>query len=196
MIARANHLLFGREEAKTTVLAYLKGCKSKDAKFFEPNSRKYSLLGVSGVKGIGKTELLAQICTKWAQEALGPKTKTLFVSYSGGGKAAPYCQQSAQFPADWVDSVGHLLLVSCGVALAKAKTFCFDDAIAYIRSQMDCEDEDTLVVCVDEIIELDLVNRQIYDGSKMTVAQSIMSRLHAEARRCRRQAHVCLHRYP
>ena len=172
--ARPEHLLFGREEAKEIVLSYLRGCRDKTDNCFD--ARKYSMLGASGVKGIGKSEILWQICERWAKEALGEKTKTLYVTYNGGGMAGEYCKDYEQFPLEIVDSVGHLLLVSCGVEEEAAQKYKFDHAIDCIRSGLGCGEKDTLVVCVDEIIELDVWNPQVNRNQPDTMAQMIMSR--------------------
>jgi hypothetical protein len=79
------------------------------------------MLGTSGVKGIGKTELQAQICAKWAKEALGENAKALYVSYNGGGKAGAYCQEFSHMASPIIDSFRHLLLVSCGMEESDAK---------------------------------------------------------------------------
>ena len=44
------------------------------------DGQKFSLLGASGVKGIGKTELHEQICTNWVASALGEEAETIYIS--------------------------------------------------------------------------------------------------------------------
>jgi len=85
------------------------------------DGQKFSLLGPSGVKGIGKTELHKQICEKWVANALGKEAEAIYISYNGGGKAGDYCLDVETMKSlrkdgwGWIESVGHLLLVSCGV---------------------------------------------------------------------------------
>lgn len=112
--------LFGRHTARNSVISYLSGCVQEDPDYVDSN--KFSMLGVSGVKGIGKTQLLYQITERWAKAALGDKTRAVYVTYSGSGKARGYCchpplirKYAHDDGEGFLDSVGHLLLVSCGV---------------------------------------------------------------------------------
>lgn len=173
--AREDHLLYGREDAKDRVIQYLAGCRDRTPECYDTVSKKFSMLGTSGVKGIGKTELQAQICAKWAKEALGRDTATLYVSYNGGGKAGAYCQNFSTMASPLIDSLGHLLLVSCGMEESGAKKMNIETAIAHIRQKMQCPDDACFVICVDEIIELDLKNRQGNGITEMSMAQHMMS---------------------
>jgi hypothetical protein len=47
-----------------------------------------------------------------------------------------------------------LLLVSCGVEKATALTFTLQRALDIVREKL-CKDDNPLIICVDEIIELD-----------------------------------------
>lgn len=49
------------------------------------------------------------------------------------------------------------------------------NAIAYIRQEMQCTDDDYLIICVDEIVELGMRNQQLNDRVAMTIAQRMMS---------------------
>ena len=133
------------------------------------------------MKGIGKTELHKQICTNWVVSALGEQAETIYISYNGGGRAGAYCQDASTMMSlrktgwSWIESVGHLLLVSCGVDIKVAVQANFDQAIAFIRSQLGKEKSGPLVICVDEIVHLDEVNEAFNRGNEMTLAQLIMS---------------------
>jgi hypothetical protein len=145
------------------------------------DGKKFSLLGASGVKGMGKTELHKQICTNWVASALGEEAEAIYISYHGGGKAGAYCQDASTMMSfrktgwSWIESVGHLLLVACGVDVKVAVQANFDQAIAFIRSRLDKEKSGRLVICVDEIIHLDEVNEAFNREKEMTLAQLIMS---------------------
>ena len=117
--AREDDLLYGREDAKENVIQYLNGCRDRTSGYYDKKSKKFSMLGTSGVKGIGETELQAQICTKWAKEALGENTKALYVSYSGGGKAGAYCQQFKHMASPMASSTRLGISSWCPVAWRK-----------------------------------------------------------------------------
>ena len=186
---RSDSELFGRNEAKNTAVAYLKECTAKSSKVFDSLSGKYSMLGVSGVKGIGKTELLAQICTKWVAEALGTsEARAVYLSYSGGGSAGPYCQELEAIKNNirnghWIDSLGHLLLVTHGVEELDAIQVPISDALDFIwqklfGANLNLHDSNhsagQLVICVDEIVHLDVCNK-LFKVEGMTMAQKMMS---------------------
>ena len=177
--AREESQLFGRQATKSKVIKYLKCCEELHEDVFD--GQKFSLLGSSGVKGIGKTELHKQICTNWVTSSLGEKAEAIYISYSGGGKAGAYCQDASTMEAykktgwGWIESMGHLLLVTCGVDKKVAVQADFDQAIAFVRSQLGEGKSGQLVICVDEIIHLDEVNEAFNKGKNMTLAQLIMS---------------------
>ena len=54
-----------------------------------------------------------------------------------------------------IDSVGHLLFVTCGVSVEMAQKTKIDVALDYIRNKLDCGQDATLVICIDEVVELD-----------------------------------------
>jgi len=134
------------------------------------------------VKGIGKRELHKQICEKWVANALGEEAEAIYITYNGGGAARGYCvnaetmlSQQQRHDWSWIESVGHLLLVSCGVEEKVAVQANFDEAIAFIRSQLGENKSGQLVICVDEIVHLDLINTEFNERNAVTLAQQIMS---------------------
>jgi hypothetical protein len=165
--------LVARENAKTKIITYLKQCRDgvQDVK---DSTGKFTLLGTSGVKGIGKTEIEGRICTSWATEALGDKAKALYVTYNGAGHSGDYCLQPERIGTNYGDAFGHLLLVACGVAEDIAVQVPVAKAIDLVIEKFGCVDS-SLVICVDEIMEL---NRgEEYKSHQWSPAAHTMSHL-------------------
>lgn len=147
--------LVAREEAKQRIMTYLQQVRDSHREVLD-NSGKFTLLGTSGVKGIGKTEILGQICDSWATEALGDGAKALYVTYNGSGYSGDYCVNPARIGGNYGNAFGHLLLVSCGVPEKTAVRVPLEEAIVYVMDKFrgECQSELVLVICVDEIVEL------------------------------------------
>jgi hypothetical protein len=147
--------LIGRSDVQDKVVTYLKDCLSRETTVVD-NVGKFTVLGASGVKGIGKSEIEGRICAGWAKMALGENAKTIYVTYNGGGAANSYCTDKMQILRNggYGNSFGHLLLVACGIPEEVAIQVPILRALSYVREKLGCE-EAPLVICVDEVIELD-----------------------------------------
>ena len=77
--------LIGREEAKRELLGYICGVRNvTNSTFWEivPLLAKSSVMATAGVKGIGKTRLLHEMCTTWLSETAA--RAALRVDFNGG----------------------------------------------------------------------------------------------------------------
>jgi len=157
--AKAANSLYNRKEQQKAIIEYLTTVQTgKMTPVQDPKKQilveKFDIIGSSGMKGIGKTEILAQICAFWGAEAV-TGAKTVYTTYNGAPGAGPYCTiTAANTDQEYLDRFGWLLLDSCGVKEHLAKQVSFDTALTLIRKIAKVGDKEMLIVCVDEIGQL------------------------------------------
>eukprot|EP01124_Arcella_intermedia_P024272 TRINITY_DN4043_c0_g1_i5.p1 TRINITY_DN4043_c0_g1~~TRINITY_DN4043_c0_g1_i5.p1 ORF type:complete len:653 (-),score=114.49 TRINITY_DN4043_c0_g1_i5:14-1795(-) len=102
------------------------------------------------MKGIGKTELLKQLCARSRELAVD---QTFYFNFNGGGQVATIFMKHIQNRIS-IDVFGSLLLYLCGVPLEIAQQLDISKAMVEFRKILKLQDGQTLLICVDEIGEL------------------------------------------
>ena len=157
--------IYCRESALSIVSKYIENVSAhtkEDRQLVESNvmqSGKFHVLGASGMKGIGKTELLKNVCQG---------RRALYVTYNGGGAAGDYCLSPSEINEKYLDSFGRLLLASCDVPSSQTRNILFEESLELIDKVI--PGAGPLVICVDEIGELEMQK----SGLGVAVLSSIM----------------------
>eukprot|EP00405_Crypthecodinium_cohnii_P048450 CAMPEP_0206596306 /NCGR_PEP_ID=MMETSP0325_2-20121206/43481_1 /ASSEMBLY_ACC=CAM_ASM_000347 /TAXON_ID=2866 /ORGANISM="Crypthecodinium cohnii, Strain Seligo" /LENGTH=710 /DNA_ID=CAMNT_0054107113 /DNA_START=55 /DNA_END=2187 /DNA_ORIENTATION=- len=145
-----NQELLHRKMACTIVQKYLQGVQAKAL----GKDGKFSLVGCSGMKGIGKTAMLVH-----SARCLVPEGATaLYLTFNGGGAHKEEFLKSLQCQEghkDYAAAFGHMLLAACGVDSCLARQLEFEDCLDVYRSLRGLSAEAFVVVFVDEIGDLE-----------------------------------------
>ena len=152
--------LLQREGEIRKVKEYIEKVMSND----RDGSSSFSLVGTSGMKGIGKTQLLvnckAKICTDEGEKRV-ERTKGIYLTFNGQGDLKAVLHRSirdasGKYDFDKVDvAFGHAMLTACGLDENTARRHSFDESLSIVRHIVSANDEDWLVVFVDEVGNLD-----------------------------------------
>jgi len=138
---------YGRKTALLEALAYVKDAMNQSPKVLCDD--KFSLLGTSGMKGIGKSELLKQVGTKINITEI--HATATYIAFNGGGRLGSIFLAQLKKGVSCEDAFAQLLLTSCGVPTEAIKTLDIEQAMAEYRKLHQLDDAHTLVICVDEI---------------------------------------------
>mmetsp|Transcript_37094 Transcript_37094/g.80616 ORF Transcript_37094/g.80616 Transcript_37094/m.80616 type:complete len:687 (-) Transcript_37094:12-2072(-) len=115
---------------------------------------KLPMLGCSGMKGIGKTAMLVQIAEKVAPQ-MGKKG--LYMTFNGGPGLTNIFHRALKHKSAskaLADAFAAALLVRCGYKKDDAYDAELKPTILWLQQKLCCTNEDTLVICVDEIGDL------------------------------------------
>jgi len=115
---------------------------------------KLPMLGCSGMKGIGKTAMLVQIAEKVAPQ-MGKKG--LYMTFNGASELTNVFHRALKHeatPKALADAFAAALLVRCGYKKDDAYDAELKPTILWLQQKLCCTNEDTLVICVDEIGDL------------------------------------------
>jgi len=114
---------------------------------------KLPMLGCSGMKGIGKTAMLVHIA-----EILAPSMgnmKGLYMTFNGGPGLTNIFHRALKHKSAskaLADAFATALMARCG--LDAACDAQLQPSLLWLRQALSCKNEDTLVICVDEIGDL------------------------------------------
>ncbi|CAJ1459970.1 unnamed protein product [Effrenium voratum] len=143
--------LIGREEAKRELLGYICGVRNvTNSTFWEiaPPLGKSSVMVTAGVKGIGKTRLLHEMCTTWLSETAA--RAALRVDFNGStwhGRKDP------------TQAFSQVLLRYAGMrpddAAWCSEALPWEKVMWALRRKLGLADDALLLVGVDELIELE-----------------------------------------
>jgi hypothetical protein len=132
---------------------YIENVANKSDSVISKDS-KITLLGTSGMKGIGKTELLKQIGSR--NSNVGEKNvKSVYLTFNGGGVQlkhfTSFLQESSKNVYNYLDAFGQLLLHLCGIPSKFHCRLNFQQCLEQFRFILNLEEEDILLFLVDEI---------------------------------------------
>ena len=161
--------LLDREIAVRTMKGYIKDCMQDVGK--APDG-KFSLLGTSGMMGIGKTALLwhgvHNVVPDAVQELADDKgeqeptlgAKAVYLTFNGDGSIArdwgdAYAAQGTKSNCHYCNAFGSALLASCGVDMSVATKLSFEQSLRLYRQILDMSPHESLVLMVDEVGVLD-----------------------------------------
>jgi hypothetical protein len=126
---------------------YMKECRTLGKRAFDQRTRKFHIFGFTGVKGMGKSEALKQVCRRWAKKALGDNAKAIYTSFENGGAARGFYPDPDLEGEALRDSFGHKLLIEGGVDATMAMGFPIKMALTLIR------ESSPLVICIDDVFD-------------------------------------------
>ena len=133
------------------VMRYMMDCRTLGKRAFDQRTQKFHLFGFAGVKGMGKSEALKQVCRRWAKYALGESAKAIYTSYKNGGAARGFYPNPELEGESLLGEVGQKLLIEGGVDPTMARNFTtIKMALKHIKKKLNCE---SLVICIDDIFE-------------------------------------------
>ena len=113
------------------------------------------MLGTSGMKGIGKTTMLQYGLTKLLPD-MRIKAKGAYLTFNGGGgQSATVFQASLSQGATTLGSFGHVLLATLGVKPEQYTLLDFKQCLELFRTAVGTSDDESLIIFVDEIGELE-----------------------------------------
>ena len=131
---------------------------------------KFTLLGPSGVKGIGKTEFLLQVGNHLLPEItseLCKKIVPIYLSFNGFGRSnttlfGSFRLQHTRAPTTDPSEIrnlcslafAHVLLKACNPTADVGNSFPLETVLKHIRHAADMHEDDVLVLLVDEIGDL------------------------------------------
>ena len=154
-----------------TVLKYIQDVQSGDMPRGKDN--KYPLIGTSGLKGIGKTELLKQVI-KHLRKSKDLNATGFYVTFNGGGDGREVYLQSSGIHS-LCDAFGHMLLHNCGI---RDPVVTFEQSIELLRMGLGMKDDASLVICVDELSHVEECHRYARNHITAHYYESIISRKH------------------
>ena len=107
----------------------------------------FNLLGTSGMKGIGKTQLLLNSL----QAVENPSnTKAVYFTFNRHG----------ELKDRFHDSLGHAVLTACDVPKELAMTCNFDKCLGIVRKLVSASSDERLVIFIDEVGLLDAYEKE------------------------------------
>lgn len=144
-------VFFEREESLQVAEEYIKGVMNKSINSFVKNDLKFKMLGISGMKGIGKSELLKQI-SKRIVAIDQINVKSIYFTFLGGpGQTKSKFLEDFETTNNYCNSFGHILLDSCGVPAHLIENLSFAQSLKLYRSILKISETDVLLILVDEI---------------------------------------------
>ena len=142
----------GRDETKRELLGYICGVRNvTNSPFWEiaPLLAKSSVMATAGVKGIGKTRLLHEMCTTWLSET--EARAALRVDFNGGS--------TWHGRKDPTQAFSQVLLRYAGMrpddAVWCSEALPWEKVMWALRRKLGLADDALLLVGVDELIELE-----------------------------------------
>jgi hypothetical protein len=137
-------------EALAVAQEYIDGVLTNSDYSYVEKDGKYQVLGISGMKGIGKSELLKQIGTIVTKKF--KNFKSVYITFSGGGTyrddLLSYLRNS---PTGRYDAFGQLLLKLCNVDIQLFSQLNFKQCLTEFRSILQMTSNDVLLILIDEI---------------------------------------------
>jgi hypothetical protein len=150
--AKPESEFYDRAEPLKIVQKYIDGVANKSSEYFQGvTSKKFSLLGTSGMKGIGKTQLLVQIGAICKHSSEGYNVHSIYITFNGGGQNADQFIESYHKCNNYSNAFGHLLLRNCNVPQHLYSQLNFNQSIQLIRDISKLAENDILLILVDEI---------------------------------------------
>ena len=163
--------LVDREGALRIMTKYIKNSIQNEAR---PVDMKFPLLGTSGMKGIGKTALLwhgvrvivpavvKDLAGKQGKTGLTLGAKAFYLSFNGGTSMTDRFLQAFRAHgrvsySSYSNAFGSALLACCGVEQNVAEQLNFTQSLKFYRKIANLSAEESLVLMVDEVGELNMV---------------------------------------
>jgi len=144
--------LFSREKELKHVQSYI-------ANPFEFANKDglFNLLGTSGMKGIGKTQLLLN--SLQVVENLS-NTKAVYFTFNGQGNLKDRFHESHRQGHSHDRAFGHAILTACNVPQGLAMTCNFDECLGILRKLVSASNDERLVIFIDELGLLDAYEKE------------------------------------
>lgn len=136
--------LINREHTIKVLTTYLDSVQKN-----EKSDGKFSLLGASGMMGIGKTAFLTFAANHVVPQR--DKTKAAYITFNGGGTLAKVFQESVLSGNQFVNAFGHAFLEACDVSGKEFENMKFDQSLDLFRAILSANSDEDLVLFVDEI---------------------------------------------
>ncbi|OLP88441.1 hypothetical protein AK812_SmicGene30222 [Symbiodinium microadriaticum] len=115
---------------------------------------KFPILGMSGMKGIGKTTMLEYGLTKVLPN-MKMSAKGAYLTFNGGaGRSANVFWESQNQQDTVLRSVGHVLMANLKVEAQQYSLLGFEQCLNLFRKALGMSEEESLVLFIDEIGEL------------------------------------------
>ena len=117
----------------------------------------FNLLGTSGMKGIGKTQLLLNSLELVKNVS---NTKAVYFTFNRHGDLKEKFQESHRQGHDHAKALGHAILTACDVPEELAMTCNFDECLGIVRKLVSASSDERLVVFIDELGLLDAYEKE------------------------------------
>ena len=117
----------------------------------------FNLLGTSGMKGIGKTQLLLNSLELVKNVS---NTKAVYFTFNRHGDLKEKFQESRRQGHDHAKALGHAFLTACDVPEELAMTCNFDECLGIVRKLVSASSDERLVVFIDELGLLDAYEKE------------------------------------
>ena len=144
--------LFNREKELEQVQSYI----ANPFKFANKDGL-FNLLGTSGMKGIGKTQLLLN--SLQAVENLS-STKAVYFTFNRHGELKDRFHDSIAAGNRHDEALGHAVLTACDLPKELAMTCNFDECLGIVRKLVSASSDERLVVFIDELGLLDAYEKE------------------------------------
>ncbi|CAE7243477.1 unnamed protein product [Symbiodinium sp. CCMP2592] len=158
--------LFNREKELEQVQNYIANPFA-----FANKDGLFNLLGTSGMKGIGKTQLLLN--SLQAVENLS-NTKAVYFTFNRHGDLKEKFQESRRQGHDHAKALGHAILTACYVPEELAMTCNLDECLGIVRKLVSASSDERLVIFIDELGLLDAYEKK---PVVVPVLQSLMRQM-------------------
>ncbi|CAE7570495.1 unnamed protein product [Symbiodinium microadriaticum] len=117
----------------------------------------FNLLGTSGMKGIGKTQLLLNSLELVKNVS---NTKAIYFTFNRQGDLKDRFHESFSKGNRYDTAFGHALLTACGASLAAVEACDFDKCLDVIRGLVCADVAERLVIFIDELGLLDAYEKE------------------------------------
>jgi hypothetical protein len=144
---------YDRSESLAKVRKYINGVSTFSSDYFI--DKKFSLLGTSGMAGIGKTQLLLQIGATITSTEKGDMVRSTYISFNGGTQNKKDFRSLYNECRNYDDALGQLLLKLCNVPERLYHFLTIEQSIKLYRTISKMADDDVLLILIDEIGHLE-----------------------------------------
>ena len=117
----------------------------------------FNLLGTSGMKGIGKTQLLLNSLELVKNVS---NTKAVYFTFNRHGELKDRFHDSIAAGNRHDEALGHAILTACDVPKELAMTCNFDKCLGIVRKLVSASSDERLVVFIDELGLLDAYEKE------------------------------------